>query len=399
MSGPSQLGRTFQNIMKRILETGQAPCHISFTIILLTLFTLFIFNSSITAGVYKYKDENGVWHYTDTPPDLEENIAEQIIKDKKVALESKDLQKQLSENLPPKNKIEKARNATVTIKTALTNGSGFFITNDGYIITCKHVIHGAEKDLDDTEKTLENERMQLNELEQLLRDEKAWLDKEQEWLAKAEAELSEFDRLVKSGKNPTAVEVSYYNAYYSEYSARGGIFLTRRSDYNKLENEYHHKEKLFGQNYKKFKDLNFKRVFQRELKIVLADKTEFTVQRVVLSERYDLALLRLKGYKTPSLKPGNIDQVAHGDPLYAIGNPLSLEHSVTSGIFSGQRDDLIQTNAPVNPGNSGGPLITENGDVIGINSLKIVHERVEGLSFAIPIDVVFREFKSYLANQ
>jgi hypothetical protein len=73
-----------------------------------------------------------------------------------------------------------------------------------------------------------------------------------------------------------------------------------------------------------------------------------------------------------------------------------LDHSVTSGFFSGHRDDFIQTNAQINPGNSGGPLITENGNVIGINSQKIVHKDVEGLSFAIPIDLVFKEFKGYL---
>jgi S1-C subfamily serine protease len=75
-----------------------------------------------------------------------------------------------------------------------------------------------------------------------------------------------------------------------------------------------------------------------------------------------------------------------------------LDHSVTPGVFSGHRDEFIQTNAQLNPGNSGGPLITESGEVIGINSQKNVHRDVEGLSFAIPIDLVFEEFKSYLES-
>jgi S1-C subfamily serine protease len=126
--------------MKRLL--------IFFTIILRSLFTLFLFRSQIPAGVYKYKDENGAWHYTDTPTDPEQGAAEEIIEDKKVVKEEKDLQKQILNNLVPKNNIEKARNATVIVKTALSRGPGFFITNSGYIITCKHVIQGAEDELD-----------------------------------------------------------------------------------------------------------------------------------------------------------------------------------------------------------------------------------------------------------
>ena len=61
---------------------------IFFTIIILGLFTLILSSGSISAGVYKYKDENGVWHYTDTPPDLEEGAAKEIIKDEKIGKNS-----------------------------------------------------------------------------------------------------------------------------------------------------------------------------------------------------------------------------------------------------------------------------------------------------------------------
>jgi serine protease Do len=90
--------------------------------------------------------------------------------------------------------------------------------------------------------------------------------------------------------------------------------------------------------------------------------------------------------------------LAHGEPLYAIGNPINFAHSVTSGVFSGFREDLIQSSAQVNPGNSGGPLITKEGDVIGVNTKKIVHQEVEGISFAIPIHIVLNEFNNYLGQ-
>jgi S1-C subfamily serine protease len=73
-----------------------------------------------------------------------------------------------------------------------------------------------------------------------------------------------------------------------------------------------------------------------------------------------------------------------------------MNHSVTSGIFSGFREDFIQTNAQVSPGNSGGPLVTADGEVVGVNTKKIVDEYAEGLGFAIPIDIVMGEFNNYI---
>ena len=75
-----------------------------------------------------------------------------------------------------------------------------------------------------------------------------------------------------------------------------------------------------------------------------------------------------------------------------------MGHTVTSGIFSGRREDLLQTNAQINPGNSGGPLITEAGQVIGVNTSKVVGMGVEGMGFAIPIHVVMAEFGAYISQ-
>lgn len=78
-----------------------------------------------------------------------------------------------------------------------------------------------------------------------------------------------------------------------------------------------------------------------------------------------------------------------GEETVVIGNPLGFEYSVTKGIVSAVRDDgntkLVQIDAAVNPGNSGGPLINEFGSVVGIVSSKISLQGIEGLGFAIPI--------------
>ncbi|HLW94502.1 MAG TPA: trypsin-like peptidase domain-containing protein [Solirubrobacteraceae bacterium] len=117
----------------------------------------------------------------------------------------------------------------------------------------------------------------------------------------------------------------------------------------------------------------------------------------------DLALLRINpdGIPLVPLPLGDSDTVRVGDPTYAIGNPFGLPRSFTSGVVSAlQRsikapnsfsiDNVIQTDAPLNPGNSGGPLINAQGEVIGINSQIATGGSSSngsvGIGFAIPID-------------
>jgi serine protease Do len=365
-------------------------------------FFLFIAYLPSYSGVYKYQDENGVWHYTDTPPDIQEGAAEQIIKDSQAQSRAQsqnfgtDLRKQLSETMPPQNDIEKARNATVSIKTALTDGSGFFISGDGYIVTNKHVVHGGEKNLEQNQVALEKQRQKLDQIKDHLEKEGGWLEKEEEWLIKTKTEL---EAVQNKQVTLNQMQFNQYNAYLSEYNTRFGIYADRKKDYDKLEYQYDMAEQSYQENYQQFEELDFKRAYQRGCTIILADNTELNAHEVAVSEKHDLVLLKLDGYQTPFIKPGNAKGLAQGDTLYAIGNPMHLAHSVTSGIFSGFREDLIQTNAEISPGNSGGPLITADGNVIGVNTKKVVHEFAEGLSFAIPIHIVLQEFSNFIRAQ
>lgn len=111
----------------------------------------------------------------------------------------------------------------------------------------------------------------------------------------------------------------------------------------------------------------------------------------------DLAVLEIDATNVQTVaKFGNSDEVKAGEPAIAIGNPLGpqFSQSVTVGVISspkrtievskGMSTDVIQTDAAINPGNSGGALLNATGQVIGINSLKIAEQGVEGLGFAIP---------------
>ncbi|HPF57700.1 MAG TPA: DegQ family serine endoprotease [Candidatus Competibacteraceae bacterium] len=129
----------------------------------------------------------------------------------------------------------------------------------------------------------------------------------------------------------------------------------------------------------------------------LSDRTELPAEVVGKDSRSDIALLKVKTSNVlPTVKIGDISKVKVGQWVLAIGSPFGFERSATQGIISALGRSLpkdnyvpfIQTDAAVNPGNSGGPLFNLDGEVIGVNSQ--IYSRsggYQGLSFAVPIDV------------
>lgn len=129
-------------------------------------------------------------------------------------------------------------------------------------------------------------------------------------------------------------------------------------------------------------------------------KKSKTVNAKILGsdEITDLAVLEIDDqYVTTIAQFGNSETLQSGEPAIAIGSPLGLESSITVGVISSPKrtieipettmsTDVIQTDAAINPGNSGGPLVNVAGQVVGINTLKIALQGVEGLGFAIPVN-------------
>ncbi|WP_417898454.1 trypsin-like peptidase domain-containing protein [Bacillus haimaensis] len=144
-----------------------------------------------------------------------------------------------------------------------------------------------------------------------------------------------------------------------------------------------------------------------EVELSLIDGTRVPAEVLGEDPWMDLAVLEMKDELVTKVADfGNSDSVRTGEPVIAIGNPLGLQFSgsVTQGIISGtdrsipvdiNRDgtfdwhaDVMQTDAAINPGNSGGALINIQGKLIGINSMKIAQQEVEGIGLAIPINSV-----------
>jgi serine protease Do len=131
--------------------------------------------------------------------------------------------------------------------------------------------------------------------------------------------------------------------------------------------------------------------------ITLSDGTEYDARIIGSDASSDLAVLKVEAEDLPEAELGDSSALQIGELVVAIGNPLGYENTVTDGIVSGlnrQLTDyidsatLIQTNATINSGNSGGALVNSKGKVVGINSAKLVASNAEGMGFALSINEV-----------
>jgi serine protease DegQ len=113
--------------------------------------------------------------------------------------------------------------------------------------------------------------------------------------------------------------------------------------------------------------------------VTLEDGREFEATKIGTDKESDIALLQIDADDLTEVKLANSDKLRVGDFAVAIGNPFGLSHTVTSGIVSALGrsglniegyEDLIQTDAAINSGNSGGPLVNNEGEVIGINTIR-----------------------------
>jgi serine protease Do len=137
----------------------------------------------------------------------------------------------------------------------------------------------------------------------------------------------------------------------------------------------------------------------KEVTVKLSDRREFKAKVLGSDPTTDIAVLRIDAKGLPMVRLGDPQQLQVGDPVLAIGSPFGFEQTATQGIVSAKGRSLpgdaavpfIQTDAAVNPGNSGGPLFDGTGSVVGINS-QIYSQSggYQGLSFAIPINVALK---------
>lgn len=132
--------------------------------------------------------------------------------------------------------------------------------------------------------------------------------------------------------------------------------------------------------------------------VLLPDGREFKVSQITSPEGVDLAVLRLETKdRVPAATLGNSDSLDIGDWILTVGCPLELEQTVSAGIISAKGRSvegagsvrLLQTDAAINPGSSGGPLVNLRGEVVGITTAIASEDGgYQGIGFAIPINLI-----------
>lgn len=349
------------------------------TSILILFFSLSI--NGIHAEIYRYQDENGAWHFSDKLPEEDSHV--EILEVDTAQTKSERFQQQIGQDLDtyltelvkPNNEIERATMSVVKIETPTGTGSGFFVSESGHIITNKHVIRNI-----DTKKWLSDKK----KIEQKLVERKEYLAQKQLEIDINESKLSDYRKKIDKASDTDKITMQKTYDYYNK-------------QHNKTKNSF---IKL-NDNYKKeIQNLsNLKREQKRaestnKFNIILKDGTELEARLVKLSEKNDLALLQLtESYKTPFLR--NKTHFTQAMDVYAIGSPLGFKDYVTKGIVMGKERGYIVTDTQILPGNSGGPLITPEGNVVGVNTAVYTVEGTIGaevFGYAIPILVAEKEF-------
>jgi serine protease Do len=146
-----------------------------------------------------------------------------------------------------------------------------------------------------------------------------------------------------------------------------------------------------------------------DIRVTLSDKREFKATIVGTDPKTDVAVLKVDGANLPAATIGNSSNVQVGDYALAIGDPFGVGQTVTMGIVSAKGrtnlgiedyEDFIQTDAPINPGNSGGALVSDRGELIGINTAILSHGSGgnEGIGFAVPINLAHQVMDQILKN-
>jgi hypothetical protein len=335
-----------------------------------------------SAEIYRYQDAEGNWQFSDRPPPDHrfDAIDEPYAKDDGPA---DDLAAQLDEAFRPRSPIERATLAVVAISHGLGKGSGFFISQDGYILTNKHVVRPTEfGQWQEADERLAEEETALIALADQYEDLKRQLATMEEDLARAE-------ELVGAAHASQREEVQ---ARYERMRSSYGYRKKRLAEARDLLRE---RERSFRRAKMDFDWQSTAASMQNSFQVILKDKTELTAFLIDTSAELDLALLKLDGHRTPVIRPAAGGWLGQGETVFAVGNPIGMADATTSGVITTLRDGKIVTDAQILPGNSGGPLLNQQGEVIGVNVSKLsggdsVHN--QGFGMAIPITVAIRQF-------
>lgn len=361
--------------MKKFIQTG----FLVFTL------ALTCYSQLAHSEIYKYKDKNGRWQFTDKPVNKDGTPlkSSKTTKAKKQQSAKSNLKTLLFEKFKPSSKVDEATLSVVTVQTNVGSGSGFFITNDGYLITNRHVVRPS------TSTGWKDQEADLREREEEIKEYKANLREDEETL-KDRKEAIKDDQAYFQSKQASAAEKKRYERYIERYSRDMEKHKAYEKKFKKADKEYKRAKSEFGFN-------SSVSSFSRKFTIILKNGKNFKARLIKVSKDHDLALLKLDNHTTPFLNLAKSQYPKQGAKVFAIGSPLGVTDSLTTGIVTKPGKDHIYTDAQILPGNSGGPLINTDGIVLGVNTAVLAQKKnADGLGLAIYSKFIKQAFRGSL---
>lgn len=345
------------------------------------------FTIEVQAEIYKFKDKNGKWQFTDKPPrDKKSTNASKstaTVNTTKVKSSTTNLKTVLVERFKPTTKVEEASLAVVTVETKVGSGSGFFITNNGYLVTNRHVVRpSTSSGWKQTEENLLERKEHLEGLKLDVEDDELTIKSQKEYIDENTAYIE--------SSNATASHKRQFERHIKRYNRNKKILYEKDKRYRKAEREYK-KEKS------DFDWASSVSSFSKKFTIRLKNGDKHSAKLVKVSKKYDLALLKLDKYTTPYLTLAKKHYPKQGVKVYAIGSPLGITDSLSTGIVTKSNKDNLYTDTMILPGNSGGPLVNKKGEVLGVNTAVLSHDNfADGFGVAIYSEFIRSEFGRHL---
>jgi len=274
----------------------------------------------------------------------------------------------------------------ITVKTRAGSGSGFFITNDGYIITNRHVIRPS------TSSQAKNTKVILADRKQRLDDFKVNIKDDKLRLKDMKMTIDEEEEYMNSGR-ATSTQKTQYERYITRYKKNKKRHRDNEKRYREMDAEYRKYKSEFG-------FASSISDFSKKFTVILKNGKKLKARLVKISKNKDLALLKLDKYTTPFLTLSKTKYHRQGTKVFAIGSPLGITDSLTSGIITKPDKNYLITDARILPGNSGGPLVDEQGNVLGVNTAVVsAGQYADGLGLAIYATTIRKEFSRELAGK
>lgn len=335
------------------------------------------------AQIYKYQDEHGRWRFTDKKPETKKPVEVVTTQDRsppgqrretRSTGETRNLAEALQQRYQPASPVEHATLAVVFVETPLGHGSGFFVNHDGYLITNRHVIRP------ETSTGWTEIQQQMDKDEAALKQRLDYLDREKSRLASIEENLERARHEVENpGLYHMPIKKEEYERYQRNYRRDKDAYEKNLRETRKLRTEFQERKTSLTRR-------NANAAIARQFQITLKNGEKILAELIRIAENDDLALLKIDGHTTPFLTFDPAQTPAQGLPVYAIGSPLGEKDAVTAGIITRASEAQLLTDAKILPGNSGGPLIDHQGQLLGVNTQKLMAGQqagAEGFGIAI----------------